>query len=471
MIKKSASETAPPSIRNFSRSDAYRHEIHQLIPGGAHTYSKGDDQFPERSPAAFARGLNGRVWDIDGNEYVDCALGLASVSLGHAYGPVVEAVQEQIKLGTNFQRPSFIEMEFAREFLAAVPGAERIKFAKNGSTVTTAAVKLSRAFTSRDMVAFPGNHPFYSYDDWFIGSTLCQSGVPEVVRSLSLTYDSTKPETLERLFRDHPGRIACVITEPEELIPGPPGALRDIAQVARKHGAVFVVDEMISGFRAGWPGSHIVQKVEADLVAWGKAIGNGFSLCALTGRADIMDLGGIRHTQSPKVFLISTTHGGETTGIAAARAVLREYKTRDVLHHHRAIVAAVSAGMRACVEAHRLEDVLQIRGSPWRIVTVCLDPDGSPSAALKTLLMQEMIARGVLFQGVFFPCYTHTNEDVDQIVRAFEASCAIYREAVDRGVKKFLTGAPCRPVFRKYNGCLHACPAVPCPLEAKCRSS
>ena len=162
-------DITPRTVTNFSRSDAYRAEVHRLIPGGAHTYSRGDDQFPVLAPAAIARGKGARVWDVDGNEYVDCTMALGSINLGYAYGPVLEAVRAQIELGSGFQRPAAIELEFAREFLAAIPGADRVKFAKNGSTVTSAAVRLARAFTGRDLVAFPGNHPFYSYADWFIG--------------------------------------------------------------------------------------------------------------------------------------------------------------------------------------------------------------------------------------------------------------------------------------------------------------
>lgn len=459
----------PRTIQTFARSEAYRGEVHRLIPGGAHTYSKGDDQFPELAPAAIARGRGARVWDVDGNEYVDCLMALGSVTLGHAYEPVLEAVRAQLELGANFQRPAAIELEFAREFIAVVPGAERVKFAKNGSTVTSAAVKLARAFTGRDLVAFPGNHPFYSYDDWFIGRTLCNSGVPEAVRRLSLTYDSTHPETLERLFRQHPGQIACVITEPEEIIPAPPDTLREVARLARRHGAALIVDEIVTGYRAGWPGAHVAVGLEPDLVTWGKGIGNGFALCALTGRAALMDLGGIQQTTAPRVFLISTTNGGEAHAIAAAQAVLREYQARDVLGHHRRTVGTVAAGMRAAVSAHGLDGFLEVHASPWRVVTVARDAEGCVSAAFRTLLMQEMIGRGALFQGFFLPCYSHADTDIAQVVRAFDASCAVYRDALRYGVDKFLIGPPVRPVFRKYNGCAQICPSTPCPLEAGCR--
>ena len=430
--------------------------------------STRDLRFDASYAAAIVRGKGGRVWDLDGNEYVDCALGLGAVSLGHAYEPVLEAVRAQLGLGAAFQRPAAIELEFAREFVAAIPGAGRVKFAKNGSTVTTAAVKLARAFTGRDLIAFPGNHPFYSYDDWFIGLTLCNSGVPDAIRALSFHYDSHSPESLERLFHKFPGQIACVITEPEDVIVQSPDILREIARITRKAGAVFILDEMVTGYRADLPGAGALHGIESDLSTWGKGIGNGFAFCALTGRADIMDLGGIVQAELPRVFLISTTHGGEAHAIAAARAVLREYQSHDVIGHHRRLVAAVVAGMRTAVTSHSLDGLLEIHASPWRIVCVCRDAEGQVSAEMRTLLMQEMIGRGVLFQGYFLPCFSHTEADGAQIICAFEAACAFYRQALENGVDEVLVGEPVKPVFRKYNSCLQACPSTPCPLESDC---
>ncbi|MFO1188952.1 MAG: glutamate-1-semialdehyde 2,1-aminomutase [Alphaproteobacteria bacterium] len=461
----------PRTTTEFANSDRYRSQVHKRIVGGAHTYSKGDDQFPALSPAAIARGRGGRVWDIDGNEYVDCGLGLGSVSLGHAYEPVLAAVREQLELGSAFQRPASIELDLAGEFLALTPGMERIKFAKNGSNVTTAAVKLSRAFTGRPLVAFPKNHPVYSFDDWFIGRSAVASGVPEPIVRLSVTYDSTRPETLAQLFRDYPGQIACVITEPEETLGGSPDTIRAVQRLARDNNAIFILDEMVTGFRAGFPGCYTNHGFEPDLVTWGKAVGNGFSFCALTGRADVMDLGGIGATGRERVFLLSSTHGGETHTLAAARAVIREYRERNVIERHRELVSRVVSGMRSTVHGHGLDKELEIHASPWRVVTVCRDGTGAVSADLRTLLLQEMIGRGILFQGVYLPCFTHSDADVAQILRAFDAAAAIYRHALDHGIDGLLIGQAVRPVFRKYAGCRETCPAYPCPHESRCRAA
>jgi glutamate-1-semialdehyde 2,1-aminomutase len=455
---------------DLTRSDRYRAEVHGLIPGGAQTYSKGDDQFPALAPAAIARGQGGRVWDLDGNEFVDCSLALGSVCLGHAYEPVLDAVRAQLGLGSTFQRPAAIELELARKLVREIPGADRVKFGKNGSTVTTAAVKLARAFTGRDLVAFPGNHSFYSYDDWFIGTTVCHSGVPDATRSLSVTYDSTRPDTLGALFASHPGRIACVITEPEELVATSSDALVEVARLSRANGAVFVADEMVSGYRAGWPGGCARRGVTPDLSTWGKAVGNGFSFCALTGRADIMDLGGIVQRSAPRVFLMSTTNGAEAHALAAADAVLSTYRTANVLDHHARLVKDVAAGMRAAVSGAGLEQAIEIHDSSWRIVTVYRDGEGRVSLPHRTLMMQEMIRGGALFQGLFLPCYSHTDADVAVVVRAFEAACLVYKDALGDGVDPHLVGEATRPVFRRYNGCTRVCPEMPCPHEAECRT-
>jgi glutamate-1-semialdehyde 2,1-aminomutase len=449
-LEKSINNLSPRTVTTFTRSDDYRARVHDFIVGGAHTYSKGDDQFPALSPAAIARGKGGRVWDLDGNEYVDCALALGAISLGHAYEPVLDAVREQLERGAAFQRPASIELELAEEFLALTPGMDRIKYAKNGSNVTTAAVKLARAFTGRDLIAFPSNHSFYSFDDWFIGSTAINSGVPDGIRTFSVTYDSTKPETLRALFDAYPGQIACVITEPEEVLHSSPDAVRAVEKIAKAQGAVFIVDEMVTGFRSGLPGAYVGLGLQPDLVTWGKAVGNGFSFCALTGRAEIMDLGGIKQNSQPRVFLLSSTHGGEAHTLAAARAVMHAYRTLDVIGHQHRLVARVAQEMRDLVTHHGLGGAVEIHASPWRVVVVCRDGEGAASLPLRTLLMQEMIGRNVLFQGIFLPCFMHSDDDIARILDAFDRSCAVYRHALRHGLDGLLVGESTRPVFRRY---------------------
>lgn len=437
-------------ITNFSKSDQYRSKIHSLIPGGAHTYSKGDDQFPILSPGAISHGKGAHVWDIDGNKYLDCSMGLTSVSLGHAYEPVLEKVKQELDKGVNFQRPSIIEMQMAETFLELVPCHQMIKFAKNGSIVTTAAVKLARAFTGRKLVAFPGDHPFYSYDDWFIGKTACNAGVPEEISALSVTYKADNLDSLKELFEKYPGQIACVISEPEKNWGLPEGYLKDAIELTHKHGALYIADEMITGFKTAFPGSITKYGVEPDMATWGKGIANGFSFCALTGKKEVMELGGITRTGSEKVFLISTTHGGETHTLAAGLATIDIFKKQNVIAHMHNIGKSLNEQCNAVIASHGLQHAVQMAPSDWMPMFVFKDNSNEVSAGLRTLVMQEMIKRGVLFQGILVPCFSHTLQDIEYFAQAFSESLEVYKKALDQGYQHFLVGEPAKPVFRKY---------------------
>lgn len=444
---------------NFSNSEKYRKAIHQLIPGGAHTYSKGDDQFPQLAPAAIEKGKGAWLWDIDGNRFLDCSMGLTSVSLGHAFEPVLERVKEELDKGVNFQRPSVIEKEMAETFLSLVPQHQMIKFAKNGSIVTTAAVKLARAFTGRKLVAFPGDHPFYSYDDWFIGKTACNAGVPEEFSNLSVTFKSCDIESLKAVFEAYPNQIACVITEPEKnfcnencACKGKPGEfLKQAIELAHQHGALFIIDEMITGFKTDFPGSIKKYCLDPDMTTWGKGIANGFSFCALTGKKEVMQLGSTDRIGEEKVFLISTTHGGETHAIGAGLATIKFYRENKVIEKGHCTGKKIIEGAREIVQELGLDDCLQVSDSAWMPAFVFKNNSGTADAALRTLFMQEMIKNGILFQGILVPSYSHNQEEVDFFLAGFRKSAAVYQQALNESVENYLVGEPAKPVFRKYN--------------------
>ncbi len=436
-------------ITQFQKSNEYRKVIHDLIPGGAHTYSKGDDQFPEQAPAAILRGKGAYVWDLDENKYLDCSMGLTSVSLGHAYEPVNEAVRRALEDGVNFQRPSVLERQTAEAFLSLTPGHDMIKFAKNGSTVTTAAVKLARAKTNRKLVAFPGDHPFYSYDDWFIGKTACNRGVPEEFSDLSLTFKSTDLETLKELFVKYPNQISCVISEPEKSNIHAPTYLKEIQEICAKNGALFIVDEMITGFKTDFPGSIKKYGVVPDMATWGKGIANGFSFCALTGKKEVMELGGIRKKGDEKVFLISSTHGGETISLAAAIATIHEFKTKNVLQHNHQIGNYFSEAAKALIQKNGLADYVQFVPSEWFPMFIFKNKENTVCPGMRTLALQEMIKRGVLFQGVFVPCFSHEKAEADSFMEALGGTLEVYQKALEGGYQKFLVGDVAKPVFRK----------------------
>lgn len=447
-FKSRAVEAGLRFITNFSKSDVYRSKIHDLIPGGAHTYSKGDDQFPILSPAAIAHGKGAHVWDVDGNEYLDCAMGLTSVSLGHAYPAIVDRVKEELTRGVNFQRPASIELEIAEKFLALIPCHDMIKFSKNGSTATTAAVKLARAFTERKLVAFPHDHPFYSYDDWFIGKTQASKGVPDEFKNLTVTYQSENMDSLKELFEKYPDQIACVISEPEKPHGLPKGYLEAAIPFVQGKGALYILDEMITGFKTAFPGSITKYNVKPDMATWGKGIANGFSFCALTGRKEVMELGGIRATGKDKLFLISTTHGGETTALAAAIATIDVFQKSNVVEHNHSIGRLMKTKIEAVLKKTNMNDYIEYQSAEWMQIFVFKDKNKAANAGLRTLMLQEMIRRGVLFQGTFVPCFSHTEADVEYFAHAFELSLEVYALALESGYEAYLVGEPTKPVFR-----------------------
>jgi len=234
---------------NFDRSNELRLKAKHLIPGGAHTYSKGDDQFPLLSPHSIVRGKGARIWDVDGNEFIDWGMGLTSVILGHAYEPVVEAVKGELDNGCNFIRPSYIEAEVAELICETIPSAQMVKFSKNGSNATTSAVKLSRAYTGKNMVLRCYDQPFFSIDDWFMGNTVVDAGIPEADKQHTDHFRYNDLNSLEAKITEHHNKIACVIIEPAATHEPAPGFLEGVKTLCERNGIVLIFDEVVSGFR------------------------------------------------------------------------------------------------------------------------------------------------------------------------------------------------------------------------------
>lgn len=437
-------------ITNFDNSNKYRSEIHDLIPGGAHTYSKGDDQFPLLSPAAIKKGKGAYLWDLDDNKFLDCSMGLTSISLGHAYEPVLDAVRKELENGVNFQRPSSLERDLAEKFLGLIPCHDMIKFAKNGSSITTAATKLARVKTGRKLIAFPSDHPFFSYDDWFIGKSVCNLGIPKEIQNLSVTYKSTDLNSLEEIFKTYPDQIACVISEPEKNTVAAGFSLKDTIELTHKYGALFVLDEMVTGFKTDFPGSIKKFGVEPDLATWGKGIANGFSFCALTGKKEVMELGGIRKYGEQKVFLVSTTHGGETHTLAAGIATINEFLKHDVVKQNQKRGEEFISKVRSAIDKADTWDNFDLHTANWFPMLIPKTNEGEYCLGLRTLHMQEMIKRGVLFQGVFSPCFSHSSEDIDFLCEGLADSMETMKDAFSNGFERYLKGKPIKGVFRKY---------------------
>ncbi len=434
----------------MSASRQLQKRAHELIPGGCHTYAKGDDQYPQTAPPFIARGAGCHVWDTDGNEYIEYGMGNRAVGLGHAYAPVLDAVRAELENGCNFTRPASIEVACAEQFLSLIDGAEMVKFCKDGSDATSAAVKIARAYTGRDMVACCADHPFFSTDDWFIGTTAMNAGIPEAIKNLTATFRYNDLDSVQALFEQHPGRIAAVILEAARLDEPRDGFLHKLRDLCHSNGALFILDEMITGFRWHPQGAQKVYDIVPDLSAFGKALANGFSVSALAGRREYMRLGGLDHVDKPRVFLLSTTHGAETHGLAAAIATMRIYQNEPVIEHMERQGRRLKELTDAVIRHHGLEDYVEVMGRPSCLLYASRDLDRKPSQEMRTLLLQETIRRGVLAPSLVVS-YSHTDEDIERTVDAFDGALGIYRKALDGGVERFLTGRPSEPVMRSHN--------------------
>jgi len=431
---------------DFTASNEANKRLHDMVPGGAHTYAKGEDQYPAGMAPVIARGHGSRVWDLDGNEYVEYGSGLRSVSLGHAHPRVVEAVRQQLTLGSNFVRPSVLELDAAGKFLATVPTAEMVKFAKNGSDVTTAAVRLARAATGRQTVALCKNQPFFSTDDWFIGTTAMSAGIPRQDLVVSFPYGDLA--AVEKLFSSLD--IACVVLEAATQTDPPPGYLQGLRDLCTFHGVVLIFDEMITGFRWSEAGAQGVYGVVPDLSTFGKALGNGFAVSALAGRRDLMELGGLRDSRE-RVFLLSTTHGAETHSLAAAMAVMDTYVEEGITEQLHALGARLAAGVREVATYAGVGEHVVVKGRPSNLVFATLDADGDPSQEYRTLFLRQLIAAGVIGPS-FVVSSALTDADIEQTLTAVGKACAVYRQALDAGdPTPWLGGRPVKPVFRRFS--------------------
>ena len=422
---------------------------HALIPGGCHTYAKGDDQWPINAPRFIVRGQGCHIWDSDGNEYIEYGMGCRAVTLGHGFPRVVDAVRRALDFGCNFSRPAPIEVECAELFLSLIDGADMVKFCKDGSSATTGAVKLARAATGRDHVALCADHPFFSTADWFIGTTAIDRGIPQVIKDLSLTFRYNDLDSVRELFDRNPGRIAALILEPAKYEDPRDGFLHEVQKLCEKNGTVFILDETITGFRWHNGGGQKHYNIVPDLSVFGKAFGNGFSISALAGKRELMELGGLHHDQE-RVFLLSTTHGAEVHSLAAGIETMKTYIQEPVIGTIWRQGERLKTGLDQVIAAHDLQDYVQIIGKPCALVFVCRDPEGNPSQHYRSLFLQETIKRGLLMTSLIIS-YSHSDDDVDRTIAGVDEALSVYRKAVDEGTDGYLIGRPSQVVYRKYN--------------------
>jgi len=429
----------PPGDDRYARSNALLARAEKVIPLGSQTFSKSWTQYPKgHAPLFVTRGRGGRVWDVDGNEYVDLVGGLLPIVLGYRDPDVDAAVRAQLENGISFSLATELEVELAELLVELIPCAEKVRFGKNGSDATSACVRIARAVTGRDRIAAGGYH---GWQDWYIGATARHKGVPGAVRALTHRFPFLDLEALEAVLRAHPNEFAAVIVETVGATEPPEGHLDALRELTHSHGALLIFDEIVTGFRVHLGGAQARYGVTPDLAAFGKSMGNGMPISAVVGRAELMN-------EMEHIFF-SSTFGGETLSLAASLATLRKMRALRVVDALWRTGEALADGVRRLVEAHGLARTISVAGIPaWTLLGFSDTPSGEPKEAVKTLLLRELLRGGVLTTGSHNVCYAHDEDDVALVLGAYDRALAVVSDAVRKGNVEAGLGCPViRPVF------------------------
>ena len=426
-------------MREFVKSKAQLERAESVIPLGSQTFSKSRTQFPVGvSPLYLARGSGSHVWDVDGNEYVDFINSQCAITIGYCDPEIDAAVRAQLDGGVILSLPHALEAEVAERICEMVPCAEMVRFGKNGSDAVAGCVRIARAHTGRDHVAVCGYH---GWQDWYIGSTARNKGVPQATRNLTHAFAYNDLDSLESLFRNMPGQIAAVVLEPMNVEWPATGFLEGVLEMCEREGAVLVFDETITGFRYANGGAQELFGVTPHLASFGKGIANGYPVSAVAGRREIMQ-------QMEEVFF-SFTFGGELLSLAAANATLRKLEREPVLATIDQTGRAVSRGVSALIAEHGLAAVLKVKGHPsWSFLTIA-DQPGANAFEIKTLMMQEFHQCGVLGYGTHNISYAHGPGEMDALFAAYRHWLPMLRDALERNdLCSRLRCDPLMPLFK-----------------------
>jgi glutamate-1-semialdehyde aminotransferase/spore coat polysaccharide biosynthesis protein SpsF (cytidylyltransferase family)/predicted dehydrogenase len=425
--------------RPVEKSRAWLDRATNVIPGAAQTFSKGPNQHVRGvAPVFLAKGKGCRVWDVDGNEYIDYIQGLLPNILGYAHEEVNAAVTAQIAQGHSFSLPHPLEVELAERLTRIIPCAEKVRFGKNGSDATSGAVRAARAFTGRERIACCGYH---GWQDWYIGSTTRNAGVPRAVQDLTHPFVYNDLESLRKLLEDHSGEFAAVIMEPVNFWPPAPGCLEGVKKLAHEHGALLIFDEICTGFHFGLGGAQKKFNVIPDLACFGKAMGNGFPIACVVGRSDVM-----------RVFediFFSFTFAGEVSSMAAAMTVLDVLETTDSLARMDATGRVLQEGLNALANEAGLRDRVQCIGYPsWSLIKF-LDDVGKDSLMVRSLFTQECVKRGLLLLATHNMTAAHDPLAIEQTLRVYAEVCkTVAKWLSESHPEEHLEGEMIQPVFR-----------------------
>jgi glutamate-1-semialdehyde 2,1-aminomutase len=426
-------------MKKFDKSTAQLSRAELSIPLGSQTFSKSKTQYPVGiSPLYASKSKGAYLWDIDGNKYIDLVNSLAAVTLGYGDKGLEKSIVKQLKLGVSLSLPTKIESEVAELIIELVPSAEMVRFSKNGSDATSAAIRLARAFTGRDQIVACGYHGWH---DWYIGTTSRNKGIPTAVSALTHNFQYNNIESLKSALKLNEGKVAAVIIEPMNDTYPQPGFLEEVQILAKKAGAVLIFDEVITGFRFSEGGAQKLFNVTPDLATFGKGIANGFPLSAVVGRREIMK-------EMEHVF-ISGTFGGELLSLAAAKYVLKKHQKNEICGDLVNKGNVLSEFTNDLIDSFGLSNVVSLSGHPtWKFLR--WNGVGEYSAAeIKTFFMQEVFQEGVLVLNSHNISQAHDNKIILKITDAYSKVFRRIQKAISQGsLREELHVSPLEPLFK-----------------------
>ena len=449
---------------------SYSQRLHDIIPGGAHTYSRGDDQFPENAPDILKSASGAYVFDTQDRKYLDYGMALRAVSIGYSEPSINNAAVQGMELGNGLTRPSMIELEAAELLCDKIKSADMVKFAKNGSNATSAAVKIARAYTGKSIVIRCADHPFFSFDDWFIGSTQIKRGIPVETINQTKLFRYNDFEDLKQVCSENDGNIACLIMEPvaascPKSSFGELGCcgkskcnrnfpkvnfLKKVQDFCKEKNIIFILDETITGFRWSIGGAQEIFGLEPDLTTFGKAMSNGFSVAAVAGKKDLMSIGSINTEGNERLFLLSTTHGAEMSGLAAFMSTVNFIEENNVISHLWKYGEQLINNFNNLSKKLGLLNNIFLTGPAPNPILNVLNDNGQPWFELRTLFLSEMINNNILMPWISI-CYRHRKEEMNKTIIGAEKALKICVQGVNSGIHQFYNGRIIKPVFRKYN--------------------
>ncbi len=423
----------------YHNSETFLERALQVIPLGSQTFSKSKTTLPFGvSPYFVDKGIGSKIWDIDGNEYIDFVSALCSVTLGYQDKDVDSSVMTQMKNGVTFSLPHKLETEVAELIVDMVPNAEMVRFAKNGTDATSGAIRIARAYTGRDKVAVCGYH---GWQDWYIGSTTRDLGVPNSVKELTYKFEYNNADSLKAILEQNPGEFSAVILEPMNVEYPCDDFLKKVKELTHKHGALLIFDETITGFRFSTGGAQELFGVSPDLATFGKGLANGYPLSALTGKKEYMNL--------VEDIFFSGTFGGETLSLAAAKAVLLKLRDEPVLDTINKHGSLIINGVNKIINDLNINNIISISGHPsWSFIKFSATKVFT-SLEMKTLFIQEVFKRGIYTLGTHNLSYAHTQEDIDNLLDCYlEVFLLISKSINDKTLVDKLECQPLMPLFQ-----------------------